>query len=46
MVRFKSPAVGTVIGANGISSRRAGGPKLPARMTHFVREIPGRVEFH
>ncbi|MBX4262652.1 hydrolase [Clostridium estertheticum] len=45
MVRFKSPAVGTVIGANGISIRQAGGPKSPAIMTHFVREIPGGVEF-
>lgn len=45
MTRFKSPAVGTVVGANGISQLRAGGPKAPAIMTHFVREIEGGVEF-
>lgn len=44
MSRFKSPAVGTVIGANGISQNRAGGPQAPAIMLHFVREIPGGVE--
>lgn len=45
MTKFKSPAVATVIGANGISQLRSGGPKAPAIMTHFVREIPGGVEF-
>lgn len=45
MTRFKSPAVATVIGANGLSQLRSGGPKAPAIMTHFVREISGGVEF-
>ncbi|QCX33301.1 hydrolase [Caloramator sp. E03] len=45
MDRFKPPAVGTVIAANGVSQPRAGGPKAPAIMLHFVREIPGGVEF-
>lgn len=45
MTKFKSPNVGTVIGGNGLSQNRLGGPKAPAIMLHFVREIPGGVEF-
>ncbi|WP_432407458.1 DAPG hydrolase family protein [Wukongibacter sp. M2B1] len=45
MTGFKSPVVATVVGANGISQLRSGGPKAPAIMTHFVREIPRGVEF-
>ena len=43
--RFKRPAVGTVVGANGVSQNRAGGPKAPAVMVHFVRETEDGVEF-
>ncbi len=45
MDRFKAPAAGTVIGANGVAQLRSGGPKAPAIMVHLVREIPGGVEF-
>lgn len=48
MDRFKAPYVGTVVAANGISSpvnAPTDAPKAPAFMMHFVREIPGGVEF-
>ncbi len=45
MERFKAPAVATIVGANGFSQARAGGPKAPAIMLHFAREIPGGIEF-
>ena len=50
MDRFKSPAVGTVVGANGVSLMLDPPPGVPARkspatMVHFVREIDGGVEF-
>ncbi|MBP2650366.1 MAG: hydrolase [Firmicutes bacterium] len=48
MKRFKAPNVGTLVAANGVSSplnAPAGTPKAPAVMCHFVREIPGGVEF-
>jgi len=48
MTRFKAPNVGTLIAANGISiavSAPKGTPKAPAVMCHFIREIPGGVEF-
>ena len=34
----------TVFGANGVSQNRAGGPKAPAVMCHFVRETEIGVE--
>ena len=34
----------TVVGANGVSQPRIGGPKAPAIMIHYFREIPGGVE--
>lgn len=46
--RFKSPNVGTVVVANGLSSMDgapADAPKIPAIMCHFIREIEGGVEF-
>jgi len=46
--RFKPPNVATVIGANGLSAPAGApesAPKAPAVMCHFVREIPGGVEF-
>lgn len=45
MNRFKAPQVGTIVAANGLSQNRKGGPKAPAIMCHFVREIEGGVEF-
>jgi len=48
MNRFKAPNVGTLVAANGVSSPLGapqGTPKAPAIMCHFVREIPGGVEF-
>lgn len=45
MSRFNAPAVGTVIGANGLAQNRAGGPKAPAVMVHFCRETEDGVEF-
>ncbi len=50
MGRFKSPNVGTVVGANGTSLMLAPPPevpnfKAPAFMCHFIREIPGGIEF-
>jgi hypothetical protein len=50
MKRFKSPNVGTLIAANGSSKMLNPPPgipdqKSPAFMMHFIREIPGGVEF-
>lgn len=48
MGRFVAPNVATVIGANGLSAPVGSppdAPKAPAVMCHFVREIPGGVEF-
>ena len=50
MDRFKPPAVGTVVGANGVSLMLDPPPgvptqKSPAVMVHFVREVDGGVEF-
>lgn len=43
MDEFNSKAV-AVVSANGVSQNRAGGPKAPAVMLHFFREVPGGVE--
>jgi len=48
MKRFKAPNVGTLVAANGVSSplnAPPGVPKAPAIMCHFIREIPGGIEF-
>jgi hypothetical protein len=50
MTRFKSPNVGTIVAANGIFlmlDPLPGVPnhKGPAFMIHFIREIPGGVEY-
>ncbi len=50
MSRFKSPNVGTVIAANGVSQLLNPPPgvpnfKSPAFMMHFIREIPGGIEY-
>ncbi len=50
MFRFKSPSVGTLFAANGVSSLLnppPGAPnfKSPAFMLHFIREIPGGIEY-
>lgn len=48
MDRFTAPHVGTLIAANGLSSpvhAPSDTPKAPGFMLHFVREIPGGVEF-
>jgi hypothetical protein len=34
----------TVVGGNGVSQARSGGPKAPAVMLHLFREVPGGVE--
>jgi len=34
----------TVVGGNGVSKARQGGPKSPAVMIHYFREVPGGVE--
>lgn len=48
MTRFKSPNVAALVAANGLS-RPVGSPPdapaSPAVMCHFVREIPGGVEY-
>lgn len=41
---FTPERVGTLVAGNGISQNRKGGPKAPAIMCHFIREIPGGVE--
>ncbi|WP_411680390.1 DAPG hydrolase family protein [Clostridium thailandense] len=33
-----------VVGGNGVSEARSGGPKAPAIMLHLFREVPGGVE--
>jgi hypothetical protein len=50
MSRFKSPNVGTIAAANGVSLMLNPPPglevhKTPAFMIHFIREIPGGIEF-
>jgi hypothetical protein len=50
MSRFKSPNVGTIVAANGVSQMidpLPGVPnhKAPAFMMHFIREIPGGIEY-
>lgn len=50
MSRFKSPNVGTIVAANGVSEMinpppDAPNTKSPAFMIHFVREISDGVEF-
>jgi hypothetical protein len=50
MSRFKSPNVGTLAAANGASQMLNPPPgvpnfKAPAFMLHFIREIPGGIEF-
>jgi len=50
MSRFKSPYVGTLVAANGVSLLMNPPPgipnhKSPAFMCHFVREIDGGIEF-
>jgi len=50
MSRFKSPNVGTIAAANGASLMLNPPPgvpnfKSPAFMIHFIREIPGGIEF-
>jgi hypothetical protein len=34
----------TVVGGNGVSQARSGGPKAPAIMLHLFREVPGGIE--
>lgn len=36
--------MGTLVAGNGLSQNRKGGPKAPAIMCHYIREIPGGVE--
>ncbi len=50
MSRFKPPYVGTLFAANGVSqlvNPPPGAPnfKTPAFMMHFIREIPGGIEW-
>jgi hypothetical protein len=50
MSRFKSPNVGTISAGNGVSQLidpPPGAPnfKSPAVMIHFIREIPGGIEY-
>jgi len=50
MSRFKMPNVGTISAANGVSlllNPPPGAPnfKSPAFMIHFIREIPGGIEY-
>jgi phloretin hydrolase len=50
MNRFKSPAVGTLVAANGLAQPIDPPPgvpdvKAPAFMCHFIREIEGGIEF-
>ncbi len=50
MSRFKSPNVGTIFAANGVSlllNPPPGVPtfKTPSFMIHFIREIPGGIEY-
>lgn len=48
MSRFKSPNVATLVAANGLSkpvAAPADAPPAPAVMCHFIREIPGGIEF-
>jgi hypothetical protein len=40
---LKSKSV-TVVSGNGVSQARSGGPKAPAVMLHYFREVPGGVE--
>lgn len=43
MEELNSKAI-TVVAGNGVSQSRQGGPKAPAIMLHYFREIPGGVE--
>lgn len=50
MTRFRPPNVGTIVSANGVSLMLDPPPgvpnhKAPAFMLHFVREIPGGIEY-
>jgi phloretin hydrolase len=50
MSRFKSPNVGTIFAANGVSQLINPPPGMPnfksaAFMMHFIREIPGGIEY-
>ena len=50
MSRFKSPNVGTISAGNGVSQLINPPPgvpnfKSPAVMVHFIREIPGGIEY-
>ena len=50
MSRFKSPNVGTIVAANGVSQMINPPPgvpnhEAPAFMIHFIREIPGGIEY-
>jgi hypothetical protein len=50
MSRFKSPNVGTISAGNGVSQLIDPPPgvpnfKSPAVMVHFIREIPGGIEY-
>jgi hypothetical protein len=50
MGRFHSPNVGTIVAANGVSLMLNPPPgvpnhKAPAFMIHFIREVPGGIEY-
>jgi hypothetical protein len=50
MSRFKSPNVETIVAANGLSQMitpppGVPNPKAPAFMIHFIREVPGGIEY-
>jgi hypothetical protein len=47
MSRWHSPNAATLVGANGLNKVPGGPPglKSPAVMMHFIREIPGGIEF-
>lgn len=48
MSRFHSSHVATLVAANGLSSpagAQPDAPKVPAVMCHFIREMPGGIEY-
>lgn len=45
LTRINNQNFAAFVGGNGVSQLRSGGPKSPAIMCHFVRNIPGGVEF-
>lgn len=48
MSRFKTPNVAALVAANGLASPAgapADAPNVPAVMCHFIREIPGGIEY-